>query len=315
MKNLIFLFVALTMTVSGQTLKVDPGIPSYVRNAGVSGSIKAIGSDALHSMMQLWADSFCAMSPNVKVQLIGKGSSTAPPALIQGISQIGPMSRKMRDAEEQAFEKQFGYKPTCIAVALDALAVFVHKDNPIGGLTIGQLDGIFSSTRSSGCSELITWGQVGLRAPFDSLPFSLYGRNSASGGYAFFKKNALCKGDFKASVREQPSSSVVDVVAVDKAAIGYSSIGCMTSAVNALALSKDGREMFVPSYENVLAGDYPLGRTLYVYINKPPGQPADPVVAEFLMSVLSQRGQKIVAEAGCLRLSATEVAKELAKLD
>ncbi len=273
---------------------IDPAIPNYETVSGVSGNLNSIGSDTLNNLMTLWAEGFKKSYPNVNVQIEGKGSSTAPPALIEGTAQLGPMSRPMKAEEIDAFEKKFGYKPTEVNVAVDALAVFAHKDNPLKGMSMEQVDAIFSSTRKKGGADITEWGQLGLDA-WKGRAISLFGRNSASGTYGFFQEHALSKGDFKPSVKEQPgSSAVVQGVGGDIYALGYSGIGYKTSGVRALPLSSDGGEFFDATYANALSGDYPLARFLIVYVNKKPGEPLDKLTLEFLKFVLSKQGQMIV---------------------
>src|SRR5262245_3946923 len=183
---MIFMIPMLAGTLYAQSAKVDAAIAEYKPVGGVSGSINSIGSDTLNNVMTLWAEGFKAMYPNVKIGIEGKGSSTAPPALIEGTAQFGPMSREMKPTEIDAFEKKYGYKPTQIRVAIDALAVYVHKDNPATGMTLSTVDGIFSSTRKRGGKDIKNWGQAGLTGEWANKPISLYGRNSASGTYGFF---------------------------------------------------------------------------------------------------------------------------------
>ena len=289
---------------------IDPALPEYKAFSGVSGNLNSIGSDSLNNLMTLWAEGFKKAYPNVNVQIEGKGSSTAPPALIEGTAQIGPMSRPMKAEEIDAFEKKYGYKPTEVKVAIDALAVFAHKDNPIKGLTTKQVDAIFSSTRKMGGDELTEWGQLGLE-PWKGRAISLFGRNSASGTYGFFQENALAKGDFKTTVKEQPgSSAVVQGIGADVYALGYSGIGYKTSGVRALPLAGDDGEFFEANYDNALSGDYPLARFLMVYVNKKPGQPLDKLTLEFLTYVLSKEGQMTVEKDGYFPMPA-ELAKEV----
>lgn len=297
-----------------QEIKVDAKLPTYAKTQGVSGNLNSVGSDTLNNLMTLWAEGFRKHYPNVNIQVEGKGSSTAPPALIEGTSQLGPMSREMKKEEIAAFEGKFGYKPTRIGVALDSLAVFVNKDNPLGQLSLTQVDAIFSKTRKRGAAQdVITWGQLGLKSPLAATPISLYGRNSASGTYGYFKEHALAKGDYKDTVKEQPgSASVVLGVTEDKAGVGYSGIGYKTSGVKALALAdKDGEPAYEATYENVLAGKYPLSRMLYIYVAKEPNKPLPPVIKEFLRYVLSKEGQEVVVKDGYLPLPAAMTAKQL----
>jgi len=305
-------FFGTAVSAVAQTVEVDPELPVYERTSGVSGNLNSIGSDTLNNLMTLWAEGFRAIYPNVNIQIEGKGSSTAPPALIEGTAQLGPMSRPMKASEIDAFEKRYGYKPLEIKVAIDALAVFVHKDNPIESLSLTQVDAIFSNTCRRGGQPINTWGEVGLTGDWANRPISLYGRNSASGTYGFFKSVALAKGDYRPTVKEQPgSSAVVQGVASDLYGIGYSGIGYKTSGVKAIALSEEtGSEAYAPNLENCLTGDYPLARFLYIYVNKAPNEPLDPLTAEFLRFVVSRQGQEIVVKDGYFPLPAV-VAEEV----
>lgn len=297
--------------------KVDAKLPMYAKTSGVSGNLSSVGSDTLNNLMTLWAEAFRKKYPNVNVQIEGKGSSTAPPALIEGTSQLGPMSRKMKSKEINNFEKKYGYKPTAIGVALDSLAVFVNKDNPIKSLSLPQVDAIFSSTRKGGESaDIASWGQVGLTGDWANKPMSLYGRNAASGTYGYFKSVALFKGDYKNSVKEQPgSASVVLGVTEELGGIGYSGIGYKTSGVRALPIAKKaGGTPYDPTYENVLKAKYPLSRMLYVYVAKEPGKPLPKLVSEFLGFVLSKEGQEIVVKDGYLPLPAAVSSAQSKKL-
>ena len=300
------------------SISVDPNLPNYLKIEGVSGNLNSIGSDTLNNLMTFWAEGFRKRYPNVNVQIEGKGSSTAPPALIEGTAQLGPMSRPMKNEEIDKFEEKYGFKPTPIGVALDSLAVYLNKDNPVDALSLPEIDAIFSKTRKGGYpNDIITWGQVGATGRMAGQPISIYGRNSASGTYGYFKKHALFKGDYKDIVKEQPgSASVVLAVTEDKAGIGYSGIGYKTSGVKAIGVSKkEGGQAYEPSYENVLSGNYPLGRMLYVYVVKKPNEPMQPLVKEFIKYVLSQEGQETVVKDGYLPMPAEVAQAELAKLD
>jgi len=307
------LAVSTLATASG----VDQNLPEYNKVSGVSGNLSSIGSDTLANLMTLWAEEFRKQYPSVNIQIQAAGSSTAPPALTEGTSNVGPMSRKMKDKEIQAFEARYGYKPTAIPVAIDALAVFVNRDNPIQGLTIPQLDAIFSTTRKCGHPQAVTnWGDVGVTGSFASQPIQLYGRNSVSGTYGYFKKKALCKGDFKNGVNEQPgSASVVQSVTTSVNGIGYSGMGYTTSGVKAVPLAKKpGGEYIAATPENAAAGTYPLSRFLYVYVNKAPNKPLDLMTYEFIRMVLSRVGQQVVVKDGYVPLSSTQAEKILAQL-
>jgi phosphate transport system substrate-binding protein len=319
----LVLWLAVTIAVGEMAMaqdgvKLDPGLDSYKAVSGVSGNLSSVGSDTLNNLMTLWAESFSKFYPNVKIQIEGKGSSTAPPALIAGTAQLGPMSRPMRGTEIDQFEKKFGYKPTPVRTAVDALAVFVNKDNPIKCLTMEQVDAIYSKSRRSGYKEDVkTWGQLRLTGDWADRPISLYGRNSASGTYGFFKEHALKNGDYKDEVKEQPgSASVVQGVTVDRYGIGYSGIGYATAGVRAVPIAeKEGAACVEATADNAYAGTYPLARFLYVYINKPPGKALDPLTQEFVKFIVSKEGQEVVVKDGYFPIPASIAKEELAKLN
>jgi len=304
-------------TALAQAVKVDPALPLYEKASGVSGNFTSVGSDTLNNLMTLWAETYKRNYPNVNIQIQGAGSSTAPPALIEGAANFGPMSRMMNAKEIEAFEKKYGYKPTPVPVAIDALAVYVNKDNPIKGLSITQVDAIMSATRKCGsAADFTTWGQVGMTGEWASRTIALYGRNSVSGTYGYFKEKALCKGDFKRNVAEQPgSASVVQSVTGQIGAIGYSGIGYKTSGVRALPLSKKDGEPFIEAdATHAIDGTYPLARVLYVYVNKRPNQPLAPLEREFVKLVLSKQGQEVVIKDGFVPMPAAMAAKALVDL-
>lgn len=315
------LMAALTFAAAGVSAvsavaAVDPALPTYEKTSGVSGNLSSVGSDSLANLMTLWAEEFKKNYPNVNIQIQAAGSSTAPPALTEGTANMGPMSRPMKDSEIQAFEEKYGYKPTAVPVAIDALAVFVHKDNPIKSLSIEQVDAIFSSTRLCGYDKDIkTWGDLGLTGEWANKPLQLFGRNSVSGTYGYFKEEALCKGDFKANVNEQPgSASVVQSISSTLNAIGYSGIGYKTSSVRAVPLVDKHGQVEEANETNALSGKYPLARFFYVYVNKAPNQPLSPLDAEFIKLVLSKQGQEVVVKDGYIPLPSKVVEKTMKEL-
>ncbi len=318
MTRMIYMIACVAvLTQAVAQAQQDSPEPMYQKVSGISGSANSIGSDTMNNLMTLWLEGFRKYYPNVTIQVEGKGSSTAPPALIEGTAQFGPMSRPMKASEIDKFEKHFGYPPTVLRTSLDALAVFVNKDNPINGLTLQQVDAIFSKTRRGEYQEDIArWGQLGLDGDWKSAAFSLYGRNSASGTYGFFKDHALFKGDFKDEVKEQPgSASVVQGVAEDRYSMGYSGIGYKTSGVRVVPLALETGEPFREgTIENVIDGSYPLGRFLYLYINKAPNKPLDPLVREFCKFIFSKEGQEIVVKDGYMPVPYQVVKEELEKL-
>ena len=297
--------------------KVDEALETYTAASGVSGNLSSVGSDTLANLMTLWAEEYKGFYPNINIQIQAAGSSTAPPALAEGTSNIGPMSRKMKDEEIASFEEKYGYKPTAIPVAIDALAVFAYKDNPIKGLSIEQVDAIFSSTRKCGSDNTVaSWGDLGLSGDWARKDIQLFGRNSVSGTYGYFKKKGLCKGDFKSSVNEQPgSASVVQSITQSLNGIGYSGIGYKTTGVRALPLAKGGTENYIEATaDSAISGEYPLARFLYVYVNKHPNDAMTPLEGEFIKLVLSQQGQKVVVKDGYIPLPAKVAEKTLSAL-
>ncbi|MGQ0662646.1 MAG: PstS family phosphate ABC transporter substrate-binding protein [Pseudomonadota bacterium] len=309
--------LAALPVLAAQAQSLDPKLSDYQPVSGVSGNLKSIGSDTLNNLMTLWAEGFRGRYPNVQIEIEGKGSSTAPPAMVAGTAQFGPMSRPMKGAEIDAFEKKYGYKPFAIRTAVDALAVYVHKDNPIPCLTMPQVDAIFSKTRRGGfAKDIATWGDAGMTGEWASRPISLYGRNSASGTYGYFKEVALFNGDYKDAVKEQPgSSTVVQGAASDKYAIGYSGIGYKTADVRSVPIAaKPGEQCFEATAENAYSGDYPISRFLYVYVNKNPNQPFDPARAEFAKFVLSRKGQEAVVKDGYFPVTSQIVFEDLKSL-
>lgn len=312
--------VAVAMTSAAMVhavTEVDPALPTYTKASGVAGNLSSVGSDTLANLMTFWAEAYKGLYPNVNIQIQAAGSSTAPPALTEGTSNLGPMSRTMKDEESGAFEKKFGYKPTAIPVAIDALAVFVNKDNPIKGLTLQQVDAIFSSNHTCGAAAGIdNWGQAGLTGEWASRDLQLFGRNSVSGTYGYFKEHALCKGDFKSTVNEQPgSASVVQSISTTINAIGYSGMGYITASVRAVPLAKSGTDFIEATPVNALSGKYPLSRYLYVYVNKAPNKPLQPLEKEFLKMVLSKTGQEVVVKDGFIPLPKAVVERSLKLLE
>lgn len=306
---------AMVATFAQAQVQVDPELPIYTPVQGVSGSLKSIGSDTMNNEMTLWAEGFLSMYPNVQIEIEGKGSSTAPPALVSGTSHFGPMSREMKSKEIDEFEKVYGYKPVGLPTSIDMLAVYAHKDNPIKGLSLPQVDAIFSKNRKGGYDkDVITWGDLGLEGEYAKAPISLYGRNAASGTYGYFKSVAMFKGDYKSSVKEQPgSSSVVQGVASDKFGIGYSGIGYKTADVIAIPLAtREGGKIVSATPDNAYTGEYPLARFLYMYVNHKPNSELDPLRREFIKYVFSKQGQLDVVKDGYFPVTAP-VAREALK--
>ena len=306
-KSLIFgVAAALGISTGVAVADVDPNLPSYERVAGVSGNLSSVGSDTLNNLMTLWAEEFAGFYPNVNIQIQGAGTSTAPPALIEGTSNFGPMSRPMRDSEQRAFEERYGYPPSVVPVAIDMVAVFVNQDNPIESMTMEQVDAVFSATRSCGHpTDVSNWGQLGMTGGWANRDITIYGRNAVSGTYGFFREIALCGGDFKDSVNEQPgSSAVVRGVEQTLGGIGYSGIGYRTSGVRVVPLNG-----FEANADNAATGDYPLARFLYVAANQHPNDGWNPLEREFFKMVMSREGQGVVVRDGYIPLSAAAASR------
>ena len=296
----------------------DSAIKPYQKAEGeVSGSLKCVGSDTMNNLVAHWAEGFKKFYPSVQEGIEGKGSASAPPALIEGTATFGPMSRDWKPSEIDAFKAKHGYAPTVVPAAIDMLAVFVHKDNPLKSLSLQEVDAIFSKNRNGGSkNDIRTWGDLGLEGEWKDKPISLYGRNATSGTYGYFKENALFKGDFKPTVKEQPgSSAVVQAVASDKFAIGYSGIGYKTADVRVVPLApKSGAAAIVPEPQFAYSGEYPLSRFLYLSVNHKPGSSLDPLRREFLRYVLSSNGQSDVKKDGYLPVTAPIAKRALASV-
>ncbi len=296
---------------------LDSNLPAYQTAPGISGHFKSVGSDTLSNAMAAWAKGFMERYPDVRIEIEAKGSATAPPALLEGVSQFAPMSRPMSDAEVKAFEMKYGYKPSAVRVAIDALAVYVNKDNPIACLAMPQLNQIFSSTRKvTGGDDIKTWGQLGLSGEWATKPIALYSRNSISGTYEFFREMVLYSGDYKQDVKlEVGSEAVVEKVAGDKYAIGYSGLGFKTEGVRAVPLSTSlGGQCYDTSAEATLSGKYPIARYLYVYLNKKPGETLDALRSEFVKYILSKEGQTQTESVGFYPITNEIRGQDLKKL-
>ncbi len=290
-------------------------LPDYQKMAPLSGSITSIGSDSLAGVFSLWGEAFKTYYPNVNVQVQASGSSTAAPALTQGMAQFGPMSRPMRLKELKAFEAEYGYKPTQLKVAIDAIGIFVHKDNPLQGVSFQQIDAIFSATlRCGGNKPLHSWAELGLQTDWSTRRFQLFGRNSVSGTYGYFKQAVLCGGDFKERVNELPgAASVVQSVASSINAIGYSGVGYGVSGAKMLPVAERGSRYITANRETILSGEYPLSRYLYIYINKHPAKALSLLEKEFIRFIYSKQGQQIVEKEGYVAISEPLAIKELEK--
>jgi phosphate transport system substrate-binding protein len=286
--------------------------------APLSGLLSSVGSDTMVYLISDWVVAFKSANREVRSYIFQSGSATAPPALLDGSATIAPMSRPMRAIELKAFERKYGYPPTEFRVAMDGLAVYVNKDNPIRGMTLAQLDAAFSFTRECGYpNDITSWGELGLNGAWHDRAIRTIGRNTLSGTYAFFAEHALCKGAFRSSLQMLPTSrDVVYAVAADSGAIGYSGVGYLMRDVRAIPIAvKPGQAYVAPTAENVHSGAYPLSRYLYIYVNKAPTQPLRDVEREFLRMALSDAGQAKITANGFIPLSAEVLREERRKLE
>jgi phosphate transport system substrate-binding protein len=286
---------------------VDTVLPSYAQESGVrlAGTIASTGSDSMDPLLQLWIEEFKKLNSSVTFQVNSKGSATAPKALIAGSTLMGHMSREMNAEELAAFQTKFGYAPTRIVVAVDALAVYVNANNPVEALHLEEVDAIFSKDRKGGAPKsLDTWGDLGLKEEWGIRVIQPYGRDENSGTRAFFKEHALRKGEFKDLVRTMPDQfAVVESAAIDPGGIAYGPLQHAIRLVKALPLYDFKSPVAVPAtVENILNAKYPLTRFLYIYVNARPDQPVDPLIREFLRFVLSKQGQDSVASFGAIPL-------------
>lgn len=276
--------------------------PFAVAASPVVGNLDSVGSDTLAGLLLRWGERLEHEHPGVRLQLQASGSATAPVALAAGTSRLGPMSRPMSAVEREAVIARQGHAPVEVPVALDALAVFVHRHHEIEALSLAEIDALFSDTRRCGARYSPRHWQS-LPASQLSGTIIRHGRNSVSGTHGVFKRQVLCGGDFRLDVNEHTgSAAVVAAVAGAPGAIGYGGAGYLTAGVRAVALKDASGKAHLPSAASVLSGDYPLSRELYLYINLPPGEALPPVEAAFIELVLSAEGQRIVEESGFIAL-------------
>lgn len=297
----------LAVLLTGLALVAEAQLPSYEVQPGIAGDISSVGSDTLAGLMTRWSERFRELQPDVNIQVQAGGSATAPPALAEGVSTIGPMSRKMRRAEIEAFRERYGYAPLEVPLAIDAIAILVHRDNPLRAIALSQLDRIFSANALCAAGmPLMRWSEVlpeEAPATLRSLPVQPVGRNAASGTYGFFREQVLCGGDYQSRMYELPgSASVVQAVAMDRRAIGYASIGFRNASVRVLPVAGADGAAVAPTRKTIVDRRYPLARTLFAYVNRAPGRPLPQPERAFLDFVLSAPGQAEVPAQGYLSL-------------
>jgi len=306
---------------------VDPKLPAYKPVAKLSGSLNGVQSDTTPWLVTLWIAGFKKYYPNVDIKLPIEGSGAAGPVLTDGSTDFGLIAREMMTKEETPFDQKFGYKPFEIAIAggsyrtvafTDALTFFVNKSNPIEKLSFDQIDAIFSKTRNRGGKEITSWGQLGLIGDWADKPIHLIGVKEENGFEHFLRIRILGNGEWKDGIETRDTVfPLAGLVAADPYAIGYAGFGYLSDGVKTVALAdKSSGPYYKGTFEEVESQKYPLSRVIYIYANRPPGKPLNPVLKEFIRYILSGEGQQAVVEDGIfLPLPHDYAARELKKLE
>ena len=309
---------ALPVQKIAETVEGDQNLPVYKPAMALNVELSSVGSDSMDNMMKFWEQEFKSFHKAMKFSHEGKGSSTAIPALMEGRSNVGPMSRKLKGSEVAKFKAKFGYEPVQFRVAVDTVAVYLHPNNPFAktGLSLAQIDAIFSSDRKRGHKAVKTWGDLGLTGEWAKAPINVYSRNKASGTYSYFNKKMLLKGKYKTTNKELVGSEqVVEAISNDKFAVGYSGIAYNTPYVSLLPVKEDARsKAYTPNEENAFSGDYYLTRSLYITLNLKPGSAVADLHKEFMKYVYSRQGQEIVRKDGYFPVNSLIAGKELSKI-
>jgi phosphate transport system substrate-binding protein len=303
---------SMATSPSATVLQLDAALPDYRKVDNVNGKLVSIGSSALTQLMNRWSDELKRIYPTLEFEITGGGSGGAPPALLEGKSELAPMSRPMNANERAAFRAKFGYEPTEITVGVDALAVFVNKNNPLKQISLRDLDAVYSLTRKRGGEEIKTWGQLGLTGEWATQPIRVFGANSTQGMYALFRADVLDGGEYRFDVRTEPvASAIVQGVGADDYAIGFASHVFTSARAKPVAVSKepDGAAIF-PTQITAASGEYPLARKLFLYINRKPGTPLPNALNAFVTYICGKQGQGVAIELGNYPLSAALAEKE-----
>ena len=344
--GLIAVAVALTLTAPPahalkyakpeHQLKVDPAIPAWVPGPleiQPEEEFNLVGADVMDEITLGWAKLFREAYPRLSVTMEARASGSGAPGLIEGKADAAPVGREMLPAEEKAFVDKFGYKPLAIKVATGSVGslgktaasvILVDKDNPIKGLTLAQLDAIYSKSRNRGQADISKWGDLGLTGEWAARPIHLYGLKSPNGIEWFYKLNVMEGGDYKDDiefVKGKGFTHAFTVAAEDMkerpGGLTYAMLANVTPNVKVVPLAeKAGQPFVMPTVQSVYTHQYPLSRYVYIFVNKKPGQPLEPKTKEFLKLVLSRQGQDVVAKEGVyIPLTPEVVREELAKLD
>jgi len=309
------------------------GLPDYKPAGEIRGTIRSVGADTMEQLTKSWLEVFQKHHPAVKYTMEAKASGTAGPALTEGTADVGPVAREMLPAEEDAFVKKYGYKPTAFRVATGsyrtpgkthAIVFYVNKDNPITKLSFAELDAIFSTTRKLGHPPVTTWGDLGLKGEWADKKVSLWGLIRPNGIAHYVQENVMKGGEFKNGINERTTvgklpalDAIVQGIEKDRYGIGYSGFSNVTPNVKPVVLASDPKgPYFQGTFDEVVTHKYPLSRFVYIYVNKAPGKKVDPIVREYLSMILSKEGQQAVVQEGVfLPLPSEWVQKERMRLD
>lgn len=283
--------------------------------AGPPGTLHSVGADTMDELTFGWLRIFRRRFPDVDATIEARSSLSAAPALTSGLADVAPVAREFLPGEHDAFVQKFGYPPLLIRVAggsyatpnrSHALAVYVHRDNPVRSLTMAQLDAVFSATRRRGAArEVATWGDLGATGEWAQRPVNLYSIRRPNGIANFFQQRVLLGGDYRVGIRERNGAddtaalgAVVESIAGDVAGIGFAGFAQARSEVRPLALAEEGDRFVEGSPATVRDHSYPLARWVYIAVNRRPGEPLPRNVRAFLEIVLSAEGQRVVEEEG-----------------
>jgi phosphate transport system substrate-binding protein len=284
----------------------------------IQGELVIVGSGNMVGFLRAMGRGFARLHPGTRVKVEAKTSSSGPPALLRGRAALASMSRPMNAEEQKAFRTVHDVEPTGISIALDALTIYVNRDNPLVQITLSQLDDVFSSTRACGGGEPIThWKQLGLEGDWAQRSIGLYGHVASAGTNAFFRDHALCGGRFREGIREQPGPrSVILSITESRFGIGYGAVADLGPGVKTLAVGRTNEAFGKPEASDVYSGVYPLSRELLLYRLPAERDPErDALVDAFLQYSLSDAGQAAVIEARFLALPQQRLAEERARLD
>lgn len=306
MRSLLLAFAACALLssqgVPQYTPKVDPALPFYTPGPDLAATLESVGADSLTDVWEEWKTGFRALQPRVQFKVTHGLSTAAVKALTEGTAPMIHMARELSLEEHQAFERKFGYAPTKMVVSYDAFIVFVNAANPIKDIGMDQLDAAYSTTRNAGYKKdeaVETWGDLGVRGDYLRRPIHLYMRAEGTASRSVIRDLVLLKGKYKPTVRDQVDwPSIAEAVMTDASGLGIATLSNWLARNKTLAVTPlQAKDPVPPSQENVVSGKYPLARTYYFYLNRAPGKPLPPVLAEFAMYVLSRQGQTAVAQA------------------